>query len=136
MTNTLQVLHAYRHIYRGSLRAVQYASPARHTLRTVINTAFRTGTANDFNPKKIKNTLALLKGAREARGLEHRLLKSMLHLWWFGGNTKSMKPEYVSSPYPKWDHGAEPLQPKAGQGGRHQAATVYLKASGKYNKDA
>ena len=95
MGSPQHILHAYRHIYRQSLQAIQYASPARHTLRKVVNTAFRSGTAEDFDARKIKNTLALLDGAKRARGLEHQVLKSLLHVWWFAQASKHMKPEYV-----------------------------------------
>ena len=89
-----KILHAYRHVYRRSLRAIQYASPARHTLRKLIDTEFRLGTKEDYDPDKIRNTLQFLEGAIESRGLEHRIVKGLLHVWSFGGSMKHMKPEY------------------------------------------
>ena len=89
-----EFLHAYRQLYRTSLQAIQYASPARHTLRKLLNTEFRLGDRQYFDPKKIENTLHFLQAAANSRGLEHRIVKSLLHIWWFNGNKKHMKPEY------------------------------------------
>ncbi|KAG6002655.1 hypothetical protein E4U21_002915 [Claviceps maximensis] len=38
---TTDVLHAYRHLYRNLLRAVQYAAPARYIARDQLRRAFR-----------------------------------------------------------------------------------------------
>lgn len=90
------ILHAYRQVYRKSLQAVQYSSPARHTLRTVIRHTFRTRAANEYNVRKLNNTLNFLHLAAQDRGLEHRLVKSLLHVWWYVIDSKKSKPECVS----------------------------------------
>jgi hypothetical protein len=85
------VIHAYRHLYRHSLRAVQFSKPARYTLRDRIRLAFRKGSAADYNAEKIDNTLEFLRYATRENGLEHRIVKNLLFVWWVqndGGHAK------------------------------------------------
>lgn len=93
MSSNQRVVHAYRHIYRTGLHAIQYSSPARHTLKKLVRNSFRTGQVEDFNPRKIKNTIKFLHCAAKEKGLEHRMVKSLLHVWFWSGNVKGMKPE-------------------------------------------
>ncbi|KAF6227733.1 hypothetical protein HO173_012063 [Letharia columbiana] len=67
--------------------AVQYAAPARHTLRILLDNAYRTGNAADFDAQKITNTVTFLEGAAREKGLEHRVLKSLLHTWFWSVNS-------------------------------------------------
>ena len=76
------IVHAYRHVLRHSLRAIQFSKPARFTLRDRLRAAFRKGTANDFDQQKITNTLEFLQYAEEQNGLEHKILKNLLFVWW------------------------------------------------------
>ena len=88
------VIHAYRHLYRHSLRAVQFSKPARYTLRDRLRLAFRKGSAADFEPKKIENTLEFLQYATRENGLEHKIVKNLLFVWWMqekGGRAKIKK---------------------------------------------
>ena len=81
--NSFEVIQAYRRLYRQALHAVQYSSPARHVFRRQLNHAFRSGTRTDFDAHKINNTIAFLENATQDRGLEHRILKNLLHVrWW------------------------------------------------------
>jgi hypothetical protein len=85
------VIHAYRHLYRQSLRAVQFSKPARYTLRDRLRLAFRKGSAHDFEPQKVQNTLEFLECATRENGLEHRIIKNLLFVWWTqekGGRAK------------------------------------------------
>ena len=91
--STLEVLHSYRHIYRTSLQSVQYSSPARHVLRKLVNNAYRNNGASNFDAQRIKNTLTFLQCAAKERGLEHKLQKTLIHTWWSGGSTKTMRGE-------------------------------------------
>ena len=91
-----EVLHAYRHLYRHGLRAIQFSKPARYTLRDRLRMAFRKGSPAELNKQKIKNTLEFLQYATAENGLEHKILKNLLVVWRFqdkGGNkrTKSQK---------------------------------------------
>ncbi|KAI4646866.1 hypothetical protein J4E93_005090 [Alternaria ventricosa] len=85
------VLHAYRHLYRHSLRAIQFSKPARYTLRDRIRLAFRKGSAADYEPQRIQNTLEFLQYATRQNGLEHKIVKNLLFVWWVqnhGGRNK------------------------------------------------
>ncbi|CBX93867.1 hypothetical protein IAQ61_003744 [Plenodomus lingam] len=91
MSNTA-VIHAYRNLYRQSLRAIRFSKPARYTLRDRIRLAFRKGSAEDFEPHKVQNTLEFLQYATKQNGLEHKILKNLLFVWWVqdsGGRSRS-----------------------------------------------
>ena len=79
------VLHAYRHLYRTGLRAVQYSRPARYEIRDILRQAFRTSPLSNFNPRRIQNTLRFLENARKYDGFEHKILKNLLHLQYWKG---------------------------------------------------
>lgn len=76
------IIHAYRHLYRQGLRAVQYSKPARYTLRDRLRLAFRKASASDFDTQKINNTLEFLQYATIQNGLEHKIVKNLLFVWW------------------------------------------------------
>ena len=80
------IIHAYRHLYRHSLRAIQFSKPARYTLRDRLRLAFRKGSPADFEPEKIQNTLEFLQYATKGRGLEHKIIKNLLFVWWNQAN--------------------------------------------------
>ncbi|KAI9773945.1 MAG: hypothetical protein M1840_006171 [Geoglossum simile] len=90
----LQTLHAYRHLYRAALRAVQYSSPSRYTIRDHIRPAFRKGNPATFDQGKIDNTLLFLEGAAREKGIEHRILKTLLHVW-FERADRDARRQYV-----------------------------------------
>jgi hypothetical protein len=75
------IVHAYRHLYRHSLRAVQFSKPARYVIRDHLRYAFRKGRQEDFDPRKIANTLEFLHYATIENGLEHKILKNMATIW-------------------------------------------------------
>ncbi|KAJ4368203.1 hypothetical protein N0V83_006559 [Neocucurbitaria cava] len=86
------VIHAYRHLYRHSLRAIQFSKPARYTLRDRLRLAFRKGSPANFEPHKIQNTVEFLQYATRENGLEHKIIKNLLFVWWSqanGGRSKS-----------------------------------------------
>lgn len=76
------VVHAYRHILRHGLRAIQFSKPARFTLVDRLRAAFRKGTASNFDQQKITNTLEFLRYAAKENGLEHKIVKNLLFVWW------------------------------------------------------
>jgi hypothetical protein len=85
------VLHAYRHLYRQSLRTIQFSKPARYTLRDRLRLAFRKGSAHEFEPQKVQNTLEFLQYATRENGIEHKIVKNLLFVWWTqekGGRAK------------------------------------------------
>ena len=77
------IVRSYRLLYRHVLYAVQYAVPARYTARTLLRNAYRTGIAADYDAQKIDNTVTFLEGAAREKGLEHKILKSLLHTWYW-----------------------------------------------------
>jgi len=77
-----ELLHAYRNIYRTTLRAIRYATPGRYVVRDHMREAFRNGLASDFDADKISRTLEFLGHAGESRGFEHKVLKNILYVWW------------------------------------------------------
>jgi len=94
------VARAYRQLYQHGLRAVRYSGPARYTIRDRLRVAFRKGRLADFDPFRIQNTIQFLHGAARESSLEHKVLRSLLHTWYWeayefrstrGGWTKSKK---------------------------------------------
>lgn len=81
MPTNQDIVSAYRNLYRVSLRAIQFAKPARFVLRHRLRTRFREGAIEDFDADKIARTLEFLEHARTSRGLEHKLLKNILFVW-------------------------------------------------------
>lgn len=76
------IVHAYRHLLRQSLHAVQYSKPGRYIVRNQLRLAFRRGQPSEFNAQKIENTLEFLRYATVQNGMEHRILKNLVQLWW------------------------------------------------------
>lgn len=77
-----EIVLAYRHLYQHSLRAVQYAKPARYIVRDKLRNAFRESTPKPYEPSIISNTLLFLDNAAKSRGLEHFILKNLLFVHW------------------------------------------------------
>lgn len=74
-----EITHAYRHLYRGLLRAVQFSKPARYVARDQLRKAFRTEDSSSFNQEKIDRTVEFLGFAAKEAGLEHRIVRNLLH---------------------------------------------------------
>ncbi|KAF2228752.1 DUF1763-domain-containing protein [Viridothelium virens] len=79
---TKEITFAYRRLYQHGLRAVQYAKPQRFTLRNRLRQAFRKTSREEFDQARIDKTLEFLNGAAREKGLEHKILKNLLHVWW------------------------------------------------------
>lgn len=90
-----EIVRSYRRLYRHAIYAVQYAAPAKYTLRILLENAYRTGNAADFDIQKINNTVTFLEGAAKERGLEHRILKNLLHTWFWDVNNGKYKKRCV-----------------------------------------
>ena len=90
-SSSQEIVRSYRHLYRHALHAVQYSSPARFTVRDVLESTFRAGNAADFQPQRIKNTLEFLSCAAKETGLEHKILKSLLFTWWWENKNRAIK---------------------------------------------
>ncbi|GKZ82552.1 hypothetical protein AnigIFM56816_007373 [Aspergillus niger] len=72
------VVHAYRHLYRQGLKAINYSTPARHVLRHSLRSAFRSSSPEELNPRRIANTLQFLQRAADVAGLEHKIVKNLM----------------------------------------------------------
>lgn len=77
-----EVVTAYRHLYQHLLRAVRYAKPARFVCRDRLRNAFRNSPSEAFDVQRIDNTLHFLECASKSAGLEHRILKNFMFVWW------------------------------------------------------
>lgn len=75
----IDVVHAYRSLYRGLLHAIQFSKPARYVARNQLRDAFRKERPSTYDQKKIDRTVEFLKLAAQHRGLEHKILKNLLH---------------------------------------------------------
>ncbi|KAF1356945.1 hypothetical protein BDV97DRAFT_22526 [Delphinella strobiligena] len=76
-----EMIQAYRLLYRHCLRAVQYSKPARYIARDRLRHAFRSNSPSAFDPASVQKTLEFLDGAARVKGLEHRIVKNILHVW-------------------------------------------------------
>ncbi|RMJ28210.1 Pfam:DUF1763 [Aspergillus sp. HF37] len=72
------VVSAYRNLYRQSLRAVRYSTPARHVLVRTLRSAFRSTPPKEFDPSKVSNTLRFLERAADVTGIEHKIVKKLV----------------------------------------------------------
>ena len=88
-----EIVLAYRHLYRHGLRAVQFSKPARYTLRDRLRTAFRKGNPRDFDQRRIDNTIEFLRGATRETGLEHRIVKNLIFVWFHQAGLKPTRPK-------------------------------------------
>jgi hypothetical protein len=77
-----EIVQAYRDLYRQGLRAVQYSAPARVTLRDRLRYVFRASDPAAFDRTRIANTLEFLRGAAATTGLEHKIVKNLLLVWY------------------------------------------------------
>ncbi len=93
------IVLSYRRLYRHGLRAVQYSNPARQTLRTRLQQKYRTGHAADYNEQAIENTIEFLRGAANVKGLEHRIVKRVIFVWWWETMNARNVQQYVPLTY-------------------------------------
>ncbi|KAI7091251.1 hypothetical protein KC356_g815 [Hortaea werneckii] len=77
-----EVVQVYRRLFTSALRAVQYSKPARYVCRDRIRDAFRNSPADSFDLNKVDRTLAFLNNAAKHKGLEHRIVKNLMFVWW------------------------------------------------------
>ena len=87
--SSVELRLAYRHLYQHLLRAVQYSTRARYTARDRLRQTFRKGNQADFDQTKMDKTLEFLHGAATVRGLEHKIVKTLLFAWWHEPQTKT-----------------------------------------------
>ena len=86
-----EIILAYRHLYKHILRAVQYSKPARFIARDRIRTAFQLLPAEAYNGTQVSRTLDFLDAAAKTKGLEHKVVKNLMHVWWEQQHLKGAK---------------------------------------------
>ena len=74
----IDMIHAYRNLYRGLLHAVRFSKPARYYARDTLRDAFRTDPPSMYNQKRIDNTVEFIGYAAKEAGLEHKILRNLL----------------------------------------------------------
>jgi hypothetical protein len=81
---TLTIPQAYRNLYRATLRATLYSSPARFIIRNRLRSAFRAPPSKQpypFDPSRISRTLLFLRSAAESPNLERKVVKNLVRVW-------------------------------------------------------
>lgn len=78
----IEVIHAYRHLYRQLLYAVKFAEPARFVARDLLRAGFREKGAK-LDRRSTVRTIRFLDAAARARGIEHNVVKNCLHVAYF-----------------------------------------------------
>jgi hypothetical protein len=73
----VEVIHAYRRLYRAALRAVCYSQPASTVARNQLRRAFR-DKKSTFNNDTVRRTVWFLDNAARERGTEHKIVKNLL----------------------------------------------------------
>ena len=101
-TTNLSIPQAYRALYRTGLHAVQYSSPARHTLKRILRTSFRDGEPADFKPDRVANTVMFLENAARETGMEHKILRNLLHTRYWQIQYDTRREKYVQWPLEEW----------------------------------
>ncbi len=85
----LEIIHAYRHLLRAGLRAVQFSKPSRYVFRDRLHEAFCDRKATyeaNFDQERIRRTIWFLNAAAQEAGLEARILKNLLRVAWERAN--------------------------------------------------
>ncbi|OGE47851.1 hypothetical protein PENARI_c035G07293 [Penicillium arizonense] len=77
MVDRRAVVHAYRHLYRQGLKAIQYSTPGRYMVLKTLRKSYRSP-SEQFDPAKIAKTLQFLERATEVAGMEHKILRNIL----------------------------------------------------------
>lgn len=90
--SNVAIIHGYRHLYQHLLRAVQYSKPARYVVQDRLRKAFRTCKLETYDAARISRTLEFLDGAAKSTGLEHKIVKNWVHVWWGRGQNVGLLP--------------------------------------------
>ncbi|KKK15070.1 hypothetical protein P175DRAFT_0521547 [Aspergillus ochraceoroseus IBT 24754] len=84
------IVHAYRHLYRQGLKAINYSTPSRYLLLQTLRSSFRSSPAQDFNQFRITNTLQFLRKAADVSGIEHKIVRNLLQIkYWEQPNVRN-----------------------------------------------
>lgn len=89
---TTVVSSAYRRLLRTALQAVRFSTPARYQVQSILRDSFRHSPLSTFTPRRIKNTVRFLERARECNGIEHKILRNILHVRYWRDHREKHKP--------------------------------------------
>lgn len=78
MADRHEIVQAYRRLYRQGLRAVNYSTPSRHLLLQTLRSSFRSLPDQEFNSRRVANTLDFLQKAANVKGFEHKIVKNLI----------------------------------------------------------
>lgn len=76
--SSLEIVAAYRNLYKLGLRAVRSSQPPRYVLRDILRRSFREESASSFDQRRITNTYHFLRMASIYNSFEHRIVKNIL----------------------------------------------------------
>ncbi|KAK9457181.1 hypothetical protein V1511DRAFT_492909 [Dipodascopsis uninucleata] len=79
--STGEVCSLYRHILRTGRRIVKRKAPYKYLFLDITRNMFRDPQLK-YDSLWFKNTLSMLQRAEEYRGMEHRVVKNILHTAW------------------------------------------------------
>ncbi|KAK2070715.1 hypothetical protein P8C59_005190 [Phyllachora maydis] len=79
--SSIEVRHGYHKLLAAALRAVQFSKPARFVVRDQLRAGFRDPKA-DFDADRVRRTVWFLNAAAQERGLEHKIVKNLIHTQW------------------------------------------------------
>lgn len=74
-----EIRQAYRHLYRSLLQVVRYTQPGRSRLRDHLRSSFGRNPASAYSAGRIAVTLEFLGYAERQNGLEHMIVKNLVH---------------------------------------------------------
>jgi hypothetical protein len=80
--SSVEVTHSYRALLRAGLRAIHFSKPARYTLVSRLRMAFTKNPRSAYDQQKVARTLEFLEYARKETGLEHKIVKNLLLVWY------------------------------------------------------
>lgn len=92
----IEIRQAYRSLYKSFLKAVRYSKPARYIVHERIRDAFHSSPATDFDQSRIQRTLEFADGAARSSGLEHTIMKNLVHVYW---GRKDLESRFSGSRY-------------------------------------
>lgn len=78
----------FRRLHRAALKAVRYSHPAKYQIRDAMRSAFRSEPAHPVDQQSITNTLEFLQRAESHAGIEHKILRNLLHVRYWQNHAK------------------------------------------------
>jgi hypothetical protein len=87
-----ELVQAYRSLYRAALHAVRHATPAKYQIRDTMRAAFSPESKETFDARRVKNTVEFLERAGAQTGLEHKILRNIVHVRYWQSAARKKDP--------------------------------------------